>query len=50
MTVDKYEVTVAGYTMDIAPILNVLIAFVENVLKAYLPTELQDVLASEEDA
>ena len=39
---DPINVTVSGYTMDIAPVLNALIRFVSAILDAYLPDDLKE--------
>ncbi len=38
----KVEITVGGYTFDIAPILNALIKFVTALLDNYLPEDIKD--------
>lgn len=37
----KIEITLGGYTMDIAPILNALIKFVTALLDNYLPEDIK---------
>ncbi len=44
MFTDPIKVKLAGYEMDITPILNVLVAFVQKILEIYLPEDLQDTL------
>lgn len=45
MKLDKpVNVTVGDYTFDIAPILNVLFAFVGKILDMYLPEEFNEIL------
>lgn len=41
-------ITLGDYSMDIAPILNVIVKFVEKILETYLPAEVQDAFESEE--
>ncbi len=45
----EIKVTVGGYTMDIAPILEALAKFVAAILNAYLPEDLKDVASDLEE-
>ncbi len=44
MFTDPIKVTLGGYEMDIAPILNALVDFVKKILEIYLPEDVQDTL------
>ncbi len=46
---DKIEITVSGYTMDIAPILNALVKFVKSILEVYLPEDVAGALKEFEE-